>query len=151
MIKKGIFLILLTFLLSGCFNKDSEQIYSTCKKDEIQPTYSSSFSIVIKSKDKKAISSIETSAIYNATYTDTDMKVINDKIDETVQYYKQNYKDIISETDEKKEQSFMTISIPINEENLKKFQKELPSIIVNKKLSTSQYRNLLSEQGYTCS
>lgn len=148
--KKIGILLCVIILLCGC-NQKKETIIATCKKDEFQPTYTASFTFTIKSVDNESISSIDIASIYNATYEDTNMNLILDKIQKEVTSYQNNFKDVTIDTGEEKGQAFSNITVPMNKENILLFQNSDASLVKDGKLLINSYRSFLSSQGYTCS
>lgn len=148
--KKLILLLCGIILFSGCGKKE-ETVVATCKRDEIQPTYTASFTFVLKTIDNESISSLDISSLYNLTYTDVDPTNINNKIKEEVEIYKKDFKDVTAEIGDNENQPFYNLSIPMNEENVQFFQNADPTYVKDGKLLINNYRNFLSTSGYICS
>lgn len=148
--RKFIFLTIVMLLISGCGKKE-ETIAATCSKSEIQSTYTATYSAILKTMDGRSITSLETSSIYNATYTDTDMTNIRNTLKKEEDSFKKTFKDVVIDKDEKQGQIFLNVLIPINESNINAFQDSNSTFVKDGKLDLSIYRNFLSAQGYVCS
>lgn len=142
-------LLVTIFLLSGC-EKEQETIVYTCKQDAISGTYSATFDYVVKTKDGVSISLIESAAIYTATYDDTDFGAVIATLKEEEQKYQVDYTEVKTELEEKKEQIFFKVLIPINNHNLEVFKVNNDNLIENEKLSAQKYRDFIESHGYTC-
>lgn len=142
-------LLIAVLLLAGC-EKEHEIVAYTCKQDAISGTYSATFDYVINSKDGVGISSIESAAIYTATYEDTDFSAVIATLKAEQQKYELDYMKAVTELEEKKEQVFFKVSIPMNDHNLELFRENDSSLIENESLNTKLYRDFLESHGYTC-
>lgn len=148
--KYNLLLIICSILfICGC-QSQTEQVIYTCKQDAIAPTYSTAFTYVIKTTDNLGISSIESSAIYNATYLDTDFTQILNLLKSEQNKYQQEYTDVDIDFDEKKEQIFFRVMIPINNHNLLIFQENNPDMVENGNLIIPKYKQFLEQNGYHC-
>ena len=148
--KKFVFLTIVMLLISGCGKKE-ETIAATCSKSEIQSTYTATYSVTLKTMDGKSITNLETSSIYNATYTDTNMTNIRNTLKTEEDSFKRIFKDVVIDKDEKQDQIFFNVLIPINENNINAFQDSNSTFVTDGRLNLSIYRKFLSAQGYVCS
>lgn len=142
-------ILIAVLLLAGC-EKEQETVAYACKQDAISGTYSATFDYVVNSKDGISISSIESAAIYTATYEDTDFSAVIATLKEEQQKYELDYMEAVTELEEKKEQVFFKVLIPINNHNLELFRENDSSLIENELLNTQLYRDFLESHGYTC-
>ena len=149
--KRYSLLFVMSFILfiSGCAN-EKEQIVYTCRQDAIAPTYSTSFTYVIKTKDHLGISSIESSAIYNATYLDTDFSKILTLLKEEQEKYLKEYTGTDIDFDDNKEQIFFRVMIPINNHNLLIFKENNSDMVENGNISITKYKQFLEQNGSKC-
>lgn len=150
--KKFIYVVILliaVFLFCGC-EKEHDLVAYTCKQDAISGTYSATFDYVVNSKDGINISSIQSAAIYTATYEDTDFSGVIATLKQEQQKYELDYTDAVTELEEKMEQVFFKVSIPINNHNLEVFKKNDSNLIEVEGLSVKLYREFLENHGYTC-
>lgn len=146
---KTIIIGLSLLLLSGCGAKKEEILY-TCKQDAIASTYSATFDYIIKTTDHIGISSIETSAIYTASFDDTDFSEVITTLKEQKKIYQTQYTETDIDLVEKKEQLYFRVMIPINEHNLSLLQSIDNHLVQDDNLNIQQYKNYLENQGYTC-
>lgn len=146
---KTIIIGLSLLLLSGCGTKKEEILY-TCKQDAIASTYSATFDYIIKTRDQQGISSIETSAIYTASFDDTDFSDVIKTLEEQKKVYQGQYTETDIDLDEKKEQIYFRVMIPINEHNLSLLQNIDDHLVQDGNLNIQQYKIFLENQGYTC-
>ena len=148
--KYKLFIILIVILfISGCV-KSNEKIAYTCKIDDFAPTYTSALTYTIKTFDNNSISSIESTAIYSATYDDTNFDDVILALKREKEKYEKEYTDAKVEFDEKDYQLFFNVYIPINEYNLEKFKTADSSLLENNTLSTTKYKQYLEKNGYMC-
>lgn len=147
--KKAVLLCCSLFLLCGCNNEKEEVIY-TCKQDSIASTYSAAFSYVVKTIDGKGISSIESTAIYTASYEDTDFSNVISVLKGEQKKYEDEYTEAKIDLDVGKQQIFFNVIIPINNHNLLIFKDSNSDLVENGNLSMTKYKEFLESNGYTC-